>query len=41
MKKSSGPKKEMTNKDMKEIKKKAEDITFGMKNKNKSKKVQQ
>lgn len=39
--KKGGPKKELTNRDVKEIKKKAEDITFGMKNKNKSKKVQQ
>lgn len=34
------PKKNLTNKDVKKIKKEADDLTFGMKNKNKSKQVQ-
>jgi hypothetical protein len=38
--KKGDPKKAMTNKDVKNIKKVAEDLTFGMKNKNKSKQVQ-
>lgn len=33
-------KKELTGKDVKNLKKAAEDMTFGMKNKNKSKQVQ-
>ena len=39
-KKGNKNKAPMTNKEMKQIKKMAEDKTFGMKNKNKSKKVQ-
>lgn len=39
-KKGKGAKKEMTRKELNGIKKVAEEKTFGMKNKNKSKKVQ-
>lgn len=38
--KKGGAKKDLTNKDVKKMKKEAEDKTFGMKNKNKSKQVQ-
>ena len=39
-KKGKGAKKDLTGKEVKALKKKAADATFGMKNKNKSKKVQ-